>query len=658
MKTLLTTCFVLLVAYQTLFAQSDYLPKLTPSAFQNSKSSVVDSSTHAVVLFEKGQSDITVDEREHQLRVIHHYAVRIHILDKEGFDEANYVIPLYKFGNSFENVRDVKGFTHRLEGNRIQTNEMAKAAVFTEKISDFVTLTKFTLPAISENCIIDIQYEISSPDIFNYRTWTFQEHLPKIHSEYTAIIPAVYDYNVTLKGPYKLDDQKSALMREHFLLNGRRFDCSKLTYIMREIPAFEEEAHMLASKNYKSAINFELKEYYSPTGAKMSLTKNWKDVDRELLSEKSFGGQINRESNFKQILPRILSSEDNADQKAQKIYEYVKRQIKWNSVYGKHAQYGVKDALERRSGNIGDVNLALISALNSADLEAYPVILSTRENGLPNSLHPVMTDFNYVIACVKVGDKQYFLDASEENLPFGLLPLRCINGNGRIIYSKKSSEWIPMENNIEAMKTYQVFGSVDIDGIFTGEMRLTYRGLDAFHQRNRIKSFASIDSYIEERIDRSGGVRIKDGGVENLDSLQKELVERFTITIDFSSDMQGKYLNFNPVLINRLSSNPFNLEERTYPVDLGSRHLETYYANIRLPDGYSINDQPKNTSLALPEASAQYSYQSELSGNLLNVQQKLALNKAIYEVDEYFHLKELFSRIIQHQKVGYSFIKN
>jgi len=35
----------------------------------------------------------------------------------------------------------------------------------------------------------------------------------------------------------------------------------------------------------------------------------------------------------------------------------------------------------------------------------------------------------------------------------------------------------------------------------------------------------------------------------------------------------------------------------------------------------------------------------------------LSLNKAIYEVEEYFHLKEFYSRIIQHQKVDFAFIK-
>src|SRR5690606_32756737 len=119
-----------------------------------------------------------------------------------------------------------------------------------------------------------------------------------------------------------------SLLKDYFLLNGRRQDCSKLTYIMKDIPAFREESHMLAPKNYKSAINFELMQYYSTNGARQNLTKEWKDVDRELLSDRSFGGQISRENNFKHILPEIYTDGDSDEDKARKIYSYIKKQIK------------------------------------------------------------------------------------------------------------------------------------------------------------------------------------------------------------------------------------------------------------------------------------------------------------------------------------------
>ena len=654
---LLALVWFLQVLLSDTYAQTSGLPSISFRDFEIPNSPIIDSTSHAVIIIEKGKSDIQVDEAERELRVIHRYGVRIKILDKEGFKEANYVIPLYKIGNKFETVDEIHGYTHYIDG-KIHTVKMDKGAIFHEKINEFVNLSKFTLPNIKENCIIDIEYEIKSPDIFNYRTWEYQDDIPKLYSEYTAIIPALYNYNVTLLGPYKLTDQKSKLLKDYFLLNGRRQDCSQLTYIMADIPAFHEESYMLAPKNYKSAINFELMQYYSTSGARQNLTKEWKDVDRELLTNRLFGGQINRENNFKHILSRIYTESDSDENKARKIYEYIKSQIRWNKVYGKYSQFGVKDALERRNGNVGDINLALISACAAAGIEVYPVLVSTRENGLPKTIHPVISDFNYLVAQVRVNGKNYFLDASEENLPFGLLPLRCINGSGRIIYSKKSSEWIKLENEIDAATHFDITGKIDETGQFKGKLRVIYKGLDALNHRNYIQKFSSLDSYIEERMNNSANMQIEDGNIYQLDSLDNDLIESYEISMDFTNSIRGKYFSFNPILMNRVTKNPFNLEERNYPVDLGSKKKETYSIAIHLPPGFDMEHQPENIALALPEAAARYTFRSQyVEGNLV-LKQDLNLNKAIYEVEEYFHLKEFYSRIIQHQKVDFTFKKN
>lgn len=657
MTTNLLTIFFCLICL-TGFAQESYLPKISKQDF-GTTSQLIDSTAHAIVLYEKGRSDIQVIESDRGLRVIHEYSVRIKILDREGFDEANQTIPLYRIGGDFEYMRNIRATTHNMENGAISSQEVDKKAIFSEKVNEYVNLTKFTLPNIRENSIIDIEYTLYSPDIFNYRTWEFQADIPKIYSEYTAVIPAVYQYGVTLRGPYSLSrDVKGEVLKSHFLLAGRRFDCSKLLYVMENIPAFKEESHMLAAKNYKSAMYFELEEYYSTTGAKHQITKEWKNVDRELLNDKNFGKQITRENAFKDILPSITANLSSGEDKARAIYSYIKKNIRWNKYYGKYSQYGIKDLLEQRSGNAGDINLALVAAMNAANLECYPIIISTRENGLPNSIHPVISDFNYVIAGLKINNKIHFLDATERHLPFGELPLRCINGSGRIIYSRKSSEWIELQNARPSQISYSVHGKIDKDGQFDGEINISYTGIEALYRRNHISSFLSPEDYISDRIQKTSGFKIKDGSVENLEDVEKDLTETLQVSIDFSHYMRNQTFSLNPILVGTVSKNPFNLEERTYPVDMGAKRIENYLASIELPDGYTIEDSPKNIKLALPENTAQYLYHTSFDHNKLELRQALLLNKAIYSVDEYFHLKEFYSRIIQHQKIDFLFTKS
>lgn len=645
---------ILLFLSLTPRAQTDGFPAISFKDFQETASPALDSTAHAVVLWEQGRSEIIVHEADRGLRVIHKYGVRIKILDKEGFEKANYTIPLRRIGSQFEYAENIRGYTHTYDG-RIQTMAMERNAIFREEPNEYVNLTRFTLPNISEGAIIDIFYDIVSPDIYNFRKWEYQDDIPKLHSQYTAIIPALFEYNVTLRGSYELSDVKTSIIDKHFLASGQRYDCSRLVYTMKDIPAFKEEMYMLAPVNYIAAINFELIQYHSPRGGKQVFTKEWKDVDRELLGDKSFGKQLDPPRDLQRVLGQLIGPDDAELAKAKQVYQYIQRQIRWNRNYGKYSQFGVKDALAQRNGNVGDINLGLIAALRAVGLEAYPIVLSTRQNGLPNSLHPVLSDFNYVIARVSADGQDYFLDASEQHLPFGLLPLRCINGEGRIIYSKKSSEWIKLENHIEATTYYTILGKVDETGQFSGSMTVSYLGLAAFNRRNHIQRFPSLDDFLEDQMDRMTTIRIRDGEVQSLDSLDNPLVEKFTVAIDLSSQLRGDQFNINPIFINRTTQNPFNLEERHYHVDLGSRMREVVTVSIYLPEGYALQSHPQDVSFALPESSASYTYQSHYQGGTLQMRQTMALNKAIYEVEEYFHLKEFFSRIIQHQLVDFVF---
>jgi hypothetical protein len=75
--------------------------------------------------------------------------------------------------------------------------------------------------------------------------------------------------------------------------------------------------------------------------------------------------------------------------------------------------------------------------LKKANVDASPVLVSTKNNGIP--FFPTKDGFNYVIAQVKDGDKTDLLDATEKHTDLNMLPLRVMNWQGRLIEEKGSS---------------------------------------------------------------------------------------------------------------------------------------------------------------------------------------------------------------------------
>ncbi|TKC10288.1 DUF3857 domain-containing protein [Pedobacter polaris] len=648
MKKILTL-FSLLLFHYSAIAQSFNYGSITQEDINFDKNKI-DSNANAVVLKEFGTARLQIDDATGSLVLMFDYHVKIKIFNKDGFEQANVIIPTYKDDIKQEFVQEIKATTYNYINGNLQESLMDKKAIFTENRSKYNSLTKFTLPNIKEGSIIEYSYHIQSPLIFNFRQWEFQSNIPKVISEYVAFIPGNYNYNVLLRGFYKLSDQKSEINKECLRINGVNIDCSKMTYIMKNVPAFIEEDYMTAASNFKSAMYFELSDVQMLNGSKQNITKEWKNVDNELVSERRLGSQMKRKDLFKDLMPTILTNTTDDLSKAKAVYNYIRKQIKWNNYYGKFSEESVKTALDTRSGNVADINLSLIAALSAANLDAEAVILSTRDNGTVNKLYPVISEFNYLVAKVNIGDKSYLLDATEPLITFGLLPLRCINDQGRVINLKKPSYWIDLKAAQRSVTSYMLTGKLTADGKIRGLLTTTTSGYAAFNKRREIKKYNSIDEYVEKLDESLPKLSIKKHEISKIDSVDLALIESYEVEFAVHDGTNKEQLFLNPFFINRISKNPFNLNERTYPVDLGASSDERIIINITLPEKYTLQDKPKDMAMALPQAGGRYLLQSSVTDNVLSLSQILQFNKAIYTSEEYLYLKEFYSKIIQNQK--------
>ena len=97
--------------------------------------------------------------------------------------------------------------------------------------------------------------------------------------------------------------------------------------------------------------------------------------------------------------------------------------------------------------------MLLYNLLSEQDINVTPILLSTRNNGLPTKIYPVISDFNYIIIRAIINGKQYFLDATNKYLEFGQIPFRCLNQYGRLLDFKKGSKWIPIQVKSASIKT-------------------------------------------------------------------------------------------------------------------------------------------------------------------------------------------------------------
>ncbi|MEQ1587764.1 MAG: hypothetical protein ABL895_17900 [Cyclobacteriaceae bacterium] len=602
-----------------------------------------DTSAHSVVLNEFGEAYIDNDGENNLLLEYH---VRIKILSKQGLDQANFEISLRKGERGKEKIRMVEAVTFNNVDNKIKETRMNQNQIFTSSANQYWDDYKFTLPEVTVGSVLEVRYILESPFIFNFWPWKFQSDIPKVKTEFWARIPGNYIYNMSLKGFLKLSKNESSLISDCFTPGHYKADCAFYKYNMVNVPAFVEEDYMTAKSNFISSINYELSEVRQFDGRVVKYTKTWKDVDKEMNQDEDFGSQIKKGRNiWESKVAAISVTEQDPLKKASLVYNLIKDWFVWNDHYGKYAESGLKKAFESRKGNVGDINLSLIAALQEAGLPASPVILATREAGLPNQLYPIISEFDYVVAYLELGGEKFLVDATEPLLPFGVLPERCLNGKGRLIGKKEEeSTWVDITPR-EKQKQ-QIVLNLRLDGKkFVGDMTIKSYGYEGFEKRKDINSEESVEKY-KEKLEKSfEDFTILKYEVENHLDLTQPLIEKFQIETSLETTDPGT-LYLNPFFVGRWKKNPFISSQRLYPVDFGAPLETTFLLNLDYPETYEVDDMPQGSALVLPQNGGRYSFNITNPVNKISMTSIISLAKVVYTSAEYHNLKELFSRII------------
>ncbi|MEO2129463.1 MAG: DUF3857 domain-containing protein, partial [Christiangramia sp.] len=171
-----------------------------------------DSVAHALVIYEKGFTEIDDDE---EYNLVTKYIIKIKILDKQGVeDEATVKIPLsiaYDNGDTQETLKDLEAANYKWVNGGIVKKSISKEQVYSKETENRIIKT-FTLPDVEAGDVIVYSYKKISPFIHYFETWDFQSDLPKLYSEFTAKIPANYEYFTTLVGTLKLDTEETEVL--------------------------------------------------------------------------------------------------------------------------------------------------------------------------------------------------------------------------------------------------------------------------------------------------------------------------------------------------------------------------------------------------------------------------------------------------------------
>ena len=661
MKKVLIVIIVFSLSNQ-LFSQNYKFGKVSKEELQE-KSYKQDSSANAVVLYKKRRTYYDYTNQEGWV-LITKINERIKIYNREGFKWATKKINLY-IDDEDENV-SIKAYTFNLENDKVHKIKLKKSEVFLESINKYWECKKFTMPNLKEGSVIEWEYTIRSPYYWRIDEMVFQQEIPIKHIESKVEIPEYFIFKNQSQGYYPVNlvrntSRTSITFSDKTRTTSGGFSSTKTTFkerkiefktniissILDNVTALKKEPFVNNMNNYKSLLKFELTATKFPNSVLKSYNSSWADVTKTIFKSSNFGGQLKKTSHFKEDINTVVNLSEPSNIKIGKIFNFIKSRIKWNGYYGKYTSDGVKKAFREGVGNVAEVNLNLIILLRECGLDASPVLVSTRDNGV--SLFPTSEGFNYVVVGVNLEGKTVLLDATEQNIVPNTLPLRAMNWKGRIVRKDGSSDWVDLISKQYAMENSAMKMELTDEGLIEGMCRITYSNYKALEYRNKFLAVKN-DDIAKKLEEKKEGIEIQDYKIKNKSIINKSVIETFKFSSEDLVDIAGDKIYFKPLFFNSVSTNPFKLDKRDYPIDFGTPLLNKNFIHLKIPTGYTVENLPEDINVQLPNNYGSYKFKIISSADEITISSQFKINTAIFPVENYSELKEMFNLIINKNK--------
>lgn len=571
-----------------------------------------DTTAHAVILYENGyfhSDDFTFTK-----------FVRLKVLDNAGTSWATFLVHT-------PTKSEIKGVTVNLEGGTAVATKLDKDNIFKEEETDDYFVFKVFFPNVKPGSVLDLEYSfVGLPP-----RWNFQELIPVVYNELTLEATSAISFKRTFYGLEQIAPVASN------------------KWVGQNIPALRIEPYMNDYSNYLTRFQFDLELINLPAlGFYREYSTSWQTVSQRMLGFDDFGLVINQCPFVNDEAKLLKGSSYHLNQTIDSAYAYIQRNIKWN---GDNSAYVTtefrSDFLKSHSGNSAEVNLPLIALLRKSGLDARPLIMSTRDNGMVNRLSASLDQINYVACIVIHGDSSLVVDATMPHGIPGILPERCLNMSAWVV-NQDAGDWIdPLQGNALVERNF-VKIYPDSQGQMIAEISNTHDQYDYLDWAEKFEKAGSADEYGKQVSAEEQSLNVSNYKLISNTPAKLHSSETITAGLDGTTYLQdlGEEIILNPFIgLEDFGQNPFKSDSRTIPIDFVYPMTRSIIFSITLPPSYKISATPQQANVQLPDDGGHFTLLCRVTGNTINMKCDFKLNQSLFTEDKYPSLKEFFGEI-------------
>ena len=381
-------------------------------------------------------------------------------------------------------------------------------------------------------------------------------------------------------------------------------------------------------------------ENYGPTyyDATISVTANsiktWQEISNWYsdLTRKSLVSDRVVEKAFQEIFPNGTSGMNDTE-KAEKIYNYIEKNVTYSSVDFRQSGFipqKPSKTLVTKLGDCKDLSTLFLILGNQAGLKSNLVLVQTNDNSPQRLLLPNLS-FNHCIVKVNLDGKETFLEMTDKYLPFNAIVKGNYKAKGLVIYTDKNNgntaQLIDILGDNNTKNLFKSVSEVQIKGddqtfvtkqYTMGETKSYYNTFfqNSQTEENRKKSMEKEYGGILDKVINVKSVKLLDGKDLTINPLSYEV--QFNINDKPQSVGSLKIMKI-PFITKPFTKDVVATENRNMDIlytqyERQNEYFEEIYLNI--PDGMKFIEIPENKTLAYNNFNYSINYELEKNNRL------------------------------------------
>jgi hypothetical protein len=615
-------------------------------------------NTGAVVIFDKGFVVTEIKGVQFQRHT------RVKIIDESGIDK---VTPVVIKCRAYDWIRDVKALIHKPDGRVLEIDEK-QTVKFEDKTNRSVTMS---FPGLAAGDIFEYTYTIYYyggvdklgaekyflfsqaisyewlkerkkktvdwdehlyKQVSNLPAWYFDNSAYTLYSELTVKLGSELDYTcVPSNIPVEL--QHPDVRRGSGIID-RVYKYH--TWKMEDIPPTDYEPLMPRPNDYRPSLHFEL---FSTSGENRIIIGNYADV-HWLNVGKNMQGYLNMyvkrpRQMFADAL-QAVSGLAGAHDKTKRLFDLVRDEYRADGkgYRLRPVKKNLREFYDKKTGAPFELNLLLVEMLKVAGVDAWPVLVSTRDQVDFRRT----ARFNHMIAYAEIDEGGVFMDASSKACPFGSLPPQCLVKEGLLVNFDQSRLVSVLTADPNSYRRDSVTVQVGRDGSVVASLVTILNGYPAMELGDYLEHVVkgqrdSLQSPVVSDIATWDNLKWRYDSLGRCVAQTRIPLEKLSAT-----GVGGMVLPIMPLL----AENPFPAQVRLQPIDFLYPFGYESKVLIQAGERMLLPDSSANASIEIEGASFNRAILS--ADSTLIVITRLRIDKAEFTTSEYVAVRAFFEQ--------------